>query len=91
MSIADRYASEQARVTRICHNGRVSDDDIRRQVGQLLWIGFDGLETSVELMKIMARACGHSHLKDFSADDLVTWKHDMARLSGVPYAGVSLN
>jgi glutamate synthase domain-containing protein 2 len=49
------------------------------------------LETSVELMKIMARACGHSHLKDFSADDLVTWKHDMARLSGVPYAGIGLN
>ena len=49
------------------------------------------LETSVHLMKILARACGHSHVKDFSTDDLVTWKHDMARLSGVPYAGVGLN
>ena len=45
------------------------------------------LEASVDLMKILARACGHSHLRDFSADDLVTWKHDMARLSAVPYAG----
>ena len=49
------------------------------------------LEASVDLMKILARACGHSHLKDFSADDLVTWKHDMVRLSGVPYAGIGLD
>jgi glutamate synthase domain-containing protein 2 len=49
------------------------------------------LESSVNLMKILARACGHSHVRDFSTDDLVTWKHDMARLSGVPYAGVGLN
>jgi glutamate synthase domain-containing protein 2/nitrite reductase/ring-hydroxylating ferredoxin subunit len=49
------------------------------------------LEASVDLMKILARACGHSHVRDFSADDLVTWKHDMARLSGVPYAGLGLN
>jgi glutamate synthase domain-containing protein 2 len=44
-------------------------------------------ETSVELMKIMARACGHDHLSDFSLSDLTTWKHDMARLSGVAFAG----
>lgn len=45
-------------------------------------------ETSVELMKILARACGHTHLNQLSLDDLVTWKEDMARLSGVPYGGV---
>jgi len=45
-------------------------------------------ETSVDLMKILARACGHSHLNQLSVDDLVTWKEDMARLSGVSYGGV---
>lgn len=46
------------------------------------------LEASVELMKIMARACGHTHLNELSIDDLTTWKEPMARLSGVPYGGV---
>lgn len=49
------------------------------------------LESSVALMKILARACGHSHVSQFSTDDLTTWKHEMARLSGVPYGGVGLN
>ncbi|MDH3427170.1 MAG: glutamate synthase-related protein, partial [Gemmatimonadota bacterium] len=48
------------------------------------------LGATVDLMKILARACGHSRLADFSTDDLTTWKHDMARLSGVAYAGVGL-
>ena len=45
-------------------------------------------DTSVDLMKILARACGHSHLNQLSVDDLVTWKEDMSRLSGVAYGGV---
>ena len=43
---------------------------------------------SVDLMKILARACGHGHLNEFSVDDLTTWKKNMASLSGVKYAGV---
>ncbi len=39
-------------------------------------------------MKILARACGHTHLNQLSLDDLTTWKDEMARLSGVPYGGV---
>ncbi len=46
-------------------------------------------ETSVELMQVMARACGHDHLSKFSVDDLTTWKREMADLSGVAYGGVS--
>lgn len=46
-------------------------------------------EASTELMKVMARACGHDHLNGFNPDDLVTWKEDMSRLSGVAYGGVS--
>ena len=46
------------------------------------------LETSVELMKTLARACGHTHLNQFTRDDLVTWKKDIAALSGIAYGGV---
>jgi glutamate synthase domain-containing protein 2 len=49
------------------------------------------LESSVELMKTLARACGHTHLNQFSRDDIVTWKRDMAHLAGVAYGGVALN
>ena len=30
------------------------------------------LRASVELMQVMARACGHTHLNQFNADDLTT-------------------
>ncbi|MEL7345813.1 MAG: glutamate synthase-related protein [Pseudomonadota bacterium] len=46
-------------------------------------------EASVELMQVMARACGHDHLSGFKADDLTTWKKDMADLTGVAYGGVA--
>ncbi|MBT5432911.1 MAG: Rieske 2Fe-2S domain-containing protein [Rhodospirillaceae bacterium] len=45
-------------------------------------------EASVELMQVMARACGHDHLSGFNQDDLTTWKKDMAELSGVAFGGV---
>lgn len=43
---------------------------------------------SVELMQVLARACGHSSLSAFNRSDLTTWKRDMADLSGVRFAGV---
>ncbi|MBT8073679.1 MAG: glutamate synthase, partial [Xanthomonadales bacterium] len=43
---------------------------------------------SVELMQVMARACGHDRLDQFAIDDLATWNRDMAMLSGVRYSGV---
>ncbi len=42
---------------------------------------------SVELMQVMARACGHAHLNQFNPDDLATWQREMALLSGVAYSG----
>ena len=47
------------------------------------------LHASVELMQVMARACGHDHLSKFTPDDLTTWKREMADLSGVTYGGVA--
>ena len=46
------------------------------------------LRASVELMQVMARACGHASLSDFELRDLTTWKRDMAELSGIAYGGV---
>ncbi len=46
------------------------------------------LEASVELMQVMARACGHHHLNQFCPDDLSTWNRDIAYLTGIAYAGV---
>ena len=46
-------------------------------------------EASTELMKVMARACGHSHLNQFNKRDLASWHHEMARLSGVRFSGIS--
>ena len=43
---------------------------------------------SVELMQVLARACGHDHLSSFSVDDLTTWKKEMSELAGVSYGGV---
>jgi len=45
------------------------------------------LTASTELMQVMAKACGHSHLNEFNKDDLATWHHDMARLAGIEYSG----
>jgi glutamate synthase domain-containing protein 2 len=46
-------------------------------------------EATTELMKVLARACGHTALSDFSADDLTTWKREVADLTGVRWAGVA--
>jgi len=44
-------------------------------------------EASVELMQVMARACGHDHLQKFNRDDLTTWNRDMAALTGIEFGG----
>jgi len=46
------------------------------------------LLATVQLMKVMARACGHRSLVGFCSDDLTTWKRDVAYLTGVSYSGV---
>ncbi len=48
-------------------------------------------ESTVHLMKVLARACGHDSLNGFRIEDLTTWKKEMAELSGVQYAGSTPN
>jgi glutamate synthase domain-containing protein 2 len=47
------------------------------------------LVACVELMSVLARASGHEHLRDFSTNDLTTFKKDMSSLTGIEYGGLS--
>lgn len=42
-----------------------------------------------ELIKVIARACGHDDISKFAQEDLSTFDYDMHRLTGIPYAGVN--
>ena len=44
---------------------------------------------STDLIKILARACGHDDINKFSQEDLSTFDYDMYRLTGVNYAGIN--
>ncbi|SDJ73559.1 Glutamate synthase domain-containing protein 2 [Ferrimonas sediminum] len=46
------------------------------------------LTSSTELMKIMARACGHCALNQFTSTDLCSWKKEVCELTGLPFAGI---
>ncbi|MGH1540126.1 MAG: glutamate synthase-related protein [Arenicella sp.] len=46
---------------------------------------------SVELMQVLARACGHDHLNQFNRADITSWKREVADLSGIEYAGFDSN
>ncbi len=45
------------------------------------------LSSSVELMKLLARACGHDHLNQFNKQDITTWRKSLAELTGIEFAG----
>ncbi|MEO1018602.1 MAG: glutamate synthase-related protein [Pseudomonadota bacterium] len=47
------------------------------------------LEAATDLMKVLARACGHTHLNQFRLEDLTTFKRDMTELSGVRFGGIN--
>ena len=57
--------------------------DIEKSAKQL----HNFFDASVELMQVMARACGHNDLSKFNNKDLATWHREMALLSGVSYSG----
>jgi methylamine---glutamate N-methyltransferase subunit C len=43
---------------------------------------------STELMKVMARACGHNHLNKFNPKDITTWKKEMSEWTGIKFGGI---
>jgi len=43
-----------------------------------------------DLVKVVARACGHSNIDQFDISDLSTFNRDIHYLTGISYAGVNL-
>ncbi|RNC80003.1 MAG: glutamate synthase [Balneola sp.] len=43
---------------------------------------------STELVKVVARSCGHDDVSKFNHNDLSTFNYDIHRLTGINYAGV---
>lgn len=83
---------------RICHTNNcpagiaTQNPELRKRLdvdssAQRLATFFD---SSVELMKVMARACGHSHLNEFNRDDIATFDAKLAQLSGIEFSGFDL-
>jgi len=46
-------------------------------------------EASNDLLKVIARACGHADVSGFNHNDLSTFDYDIHKLTGIAYAGVS--
>jgi glutamate synthase domain-containing protein 2/nitrite reductase/ring-hydroxylating ferredoxin subunit len=46
------------------------------------------LRATIELMQVLARACGHDHLSHLALDDLTTFDREMAALTGIEYGGI---
>ena len=44
-------------------------------------------DASVELMQVIARACGHDHLNQFEKNDLASWNRELAELAGIEWSG----
>jgi glutamate synthase domain-containing protein 2/nitrite reductase/ring-hydroxylating ferredoxin subunit len=47
------------------------------------------LEAAVDLIAVIARACGYADISQFNPDDLITFNRDMHHLAGIRYAGVN--
>jgi len=41
-----------------------------------------------ELVKVIARACGHDSVRKFNHHDLSTISHEIYQLTGISYAGI---
>lgn len=58
--------------------------EIERSAQQL----YNFFTATNELIKVVARACGHDDVNNFRFEDLTTIDFDMHRLTGIAYAGV---
>ncbi len=46
------------------------------------------LKASTDLMKVVARSCGHDNFNKFNFNDLTTLNHDIHLLTGIKYSGI---
>ncbi|KEF41098.1 MAG: glutamate synthase [Cyanobium sp. CACIAM 14] len=83
--------------SRICHTDRcpagvaTQDPVLRRRLdverASLRLQRFLG--ATVALMQVLARACGHSQLRDLNRNDLASWHRDLAELAGIAWSGAA--
>lgn len=45
-------------------------------------------EATNDLIKVIARSCGYSHINQFNHNDLSTFNREMHELTGIAYAGI---
>jgi methylamine---glutamate N-methyltransferase subunit C len=58
--------------------------DVEQSARQL----YNFFHATNDLIKVVARACGHDDVTKFDFNDLSTFDFDMHRLTGIPFAGV---
>jgi len=51
---------------------------------------FNFFTATNELIKVVARSCGHDNISKFNFDDLSTLNYEMNKLTGIAYAGIKL-
>ena len=81
--------------SRICHTNRcpagiaTQDPQLRRrlEVEHAAQRLERFLQATVALMQVLARACGHDHLRGFSRNDLASWHREVADLAGIAWSG----
>ena len=49
---------------------------------------YNFLNATNQLIKVVARACGHDNITKFNINDLSTYNYDMHKLTGIQYAGI---
>lgn len=80
---------------RICHTNRcpagiaTQDPQLRRrlEVEHAAQRLERFLQATVALIQVLARACGHDHLRVFSRNDLASWHREVADLAGIAWSG----
>lgn len=81
LALGARGIIVSAEVVKVIEKVRCAEECPRTRVGNFI-------HNCVELMKVLARACGHAKLADFTRKDLSTWHYPAAMASGVEYSGV---
>lgn len=84
---------------RICHTNRcpagiaTQDPQLRRRldVEHATQRLARFLQAAVALMQVLARACGHDHLRGFSRNDLASWHREVADLARIAWSGSALD
>jgi glutamate synthase domain-containing protein 2 len=78
--------------TNNCPVGIATQKDYLRQrllidaSAQQLYNFFDATN---QLIKVIARACGHDHINKFNVEDLTTFNRDIHHLTGIQYGGIN--